>query len=343
MLVGLCGAWGLVTVPGDRRAAAAALVVALAAWPCLRSALRSRAPLVFLTGDLLLVAAVGLAQEQLGGRPATGWIFAVVSIMSVACYFEWPDRPVAAYLIASTGIGVYTVGSLLAGTGVPLVDLARLAVPSVLGWGGLLLVRRTARMADEMIAAAAERRVAAEAARARRAADRAYLAMLHDTASTTFLMVSTQVGDDVGWVPEQARRDLEQLSAPVPGDRRMELCGLLRSLSGYRGLRVRLNAPGRLEVPASQALAVYHGVREGLANIRMHTRDDSPSLSVHRAGDSVVVRLTDHGAGFRADQATPHRRGVSESIRARMDSVGGCTEIKSGPDRGTTVEWRWAG
>jgi signal transduction histidine kinase len=53
---------------------------------------------------------------------------------------------------------------------------------------------------------------------------------------------------------------------------------------------------------------------------------------------SVTVFVRDRGVGFdRADVATD-RRGLEESIEARMDRAGGRATITSAPGEGTEVE-----
>jgi signal transduction histidine kinase len=58
-------------------------------------------------------------------------------------------------------------------------------------------------------------------------------------------------------------------------------------------------------------------------------------ISVYVEPNAVYVR--DRGAGF--DPAAPtERRGIAESIRARMERVGGTARITSTPGEGTEVE-----
>jgi hypothetical protein len=216
-------------------------------------------------------------------------------------------------------------------------------VQALLAWTGLLLVRHAARLCDRLVQAAEQRRVAAAAARAQRTADRAYLAMLHDTASTTLLMVSTGAAGEYDWLPAAARRDVEVLSSYTPvTDRDVDLAGLLRSLTGYPGLTVNADLAGPLTVPPEPAYAIYHGVREALSNVHRHAGDRSPVLTGHELDGRVVVRLSDRGRGFDPDAVPAHRHGLAESVRARMAAVGGVVEVRSAPGRGTTVEWTWS-
>jgi len=51
--------------------------------------------------------------------------------------------------------------------------------------------------------------------------------------------------------------------------------------------------------------------------------------------------VADDGAGFRTDRVSRNRIGISTSIRARVESVGGKVEIDSGLGKGTQVVMRW--
>jgi signal transduction histidine kinase len=159
-------------------------------------------------------------------------------------------------------------------------------------------------------------------------------------------MVSTGTSGDLGWVPAAARRDLEVLTAHTPDTGRdsalVDLADLLTSLAAYPGLTVRTDVAGPLTVPPRQAYAIYHGVREALSNVHRHAGDPSPALTGHDRDGRVVVRLSDRGTGFDPAAVPAHRRGLAESIRARMSAAGGAALVRSAPGRGTTVEWTWS-
>jgi signal transduction histidine kinase len=48
--------------------------------------------------------------------------------------------------------------------------------------------------------------------------------------------------------------------------------------------------------------------------------------------------VRDRGVGFDPDAVAADRRGVAESIRGRMERVGGTAKIVSAPGEGTEVE-----
>ncbi len=337
-VTGLCGLFGLAGNAGPNLPLAIVLVAVATALPCAQSRWHTEAPAAFLAAGACVAVMAGLSQVVLGAQPTGGWLFAIVSITSVTCYFEWPTRPVAGHVLAGLTIAAYSVGA-----GFPVATALGLVVQALLAWVGLLLVRHAARLCDRLVARAERRRVAAAAERAERTADRAYLAMLHDTASTTLLMVSTDTTGDVGWLPAAARRDLQVLTSYTPDtDRDVDLAGLLGALTDHPGLTVHTDVAGPLIVPPKPAYAIYHGVREALSNVHRHAGDRDPVLTGHDRDGLVVVRVADQGRGFDPDRVPAHRRGLAESIHARMAAVGGSVEVRSAPGRGTTVEWTWS-
>ncbi|MBB4905105.1 sensor histidine kinase [Actinophytocola algeriensis] len=345
-VIGLCGVFGLTGHPPAELPLAITILVAATGLACAQSRWHAVAPVAFMTAHAVLSVVVGLSQVFFGEQPVGGWLYATVSIMSVTCYVDWPERPVAGHVLAAVAIGAHSAGYFLAAGSVSAVSVWSLLVQAMLSWAGLLLVRHAARLCDRLVRRAEQRRIAAAAARAQRTADRAYLAMLHDTASTTLLMVSTCTTGDGGWLRAAARRDLEVLTAhrPVTGQdsASVDLADLLTSLTTYPGLTVRADVDGPLTVPPKQAYAIYHGVREALSNVHRHAGDPSPALTGHDRDGRVVVRLSDRGRGFDPGAVPAHRRGLAESIRARMTAAGGAAEVRSAPGRGTTVEWTWS-
>ena len=342
-VIGLCGLFGLAGHAGPALPLAVVLVVVATALPCAQSRWHAAAPSVFLAANAVVTVLVGLSQVVLGAQPAGGWLFATVSITAVTCYSEWPTRPLAGHVLAGLTIAAHSAGCVLAGAGISPTSVWELVVQALLAWAGLLLVRHAARLCDRLVARAERRRVAAAAERAQRTADRAYLAMLHDTASTTLLMVSTDTTGDFGWLPAAARRDVEVLTSYTPGsDRDVDLAGLLRALADHPGLTVHTDVTGPLTVPPDPAYAIDLGVREALSNVHRHAGDRNPVLTGHDHDGLVVVRVADRGRGFDPDRVPAHRRGLTESIRARMAAVGGTAEVRSAPGCGTTVEWTWS-
>jgi hypothetical protein len=345
-IVALTGVFGVVAAESDVRwpmTAVVGFVVGCCFFQVGRE-LRGPRPIWLATVDGMVVVLVGLSQAYFGPQQVSSWIFAVVSISSVTCHYEWPRRSAAGWVLAGLATAAYGVGNQLAGPDDGLVGLCtRLAVQSLLTWMSFRFLLTGARTADRMGERVASRRREADVAAARRAAERAYFATLHDTASTTLLMVSLGTSDEMAWLPDRAQRDLEILGA-VPGStaREIDLASVLTPLTQDPELRIELDVRGPLVMPAGPAVAIFLGAREALNNVRQHAGDRNPSLRAGRddAG-RVVVELSDRGRGFRPTSVSVHRRGISVSIIERMAAAGGNAEVVTLLGTGTTVRWTW--
>lgn len=352
-MCGLFGLAGLVVAP-SARAFEAAIVVMMVGLPLLKRHryVRDRRA-VGVLADLVVAAVPGIAQFALGPQSPTGWALAAsASIITVTPYFEWPEDRGIALLVVSTAALAYVGGRLLAPAGLTwrqeVPEVIRLGVQTLLAWGSLALTQRAADHTDRLAVEAASRRARAAAAAARRETDRAYLAMLHDTVNVTLLMVSAidrpiaGAGDRFAWLPEQAQRDLQLLSRGMPElTGHVDLAELLTQLTDYLGMTVSTQLQRPLVVPAGPAMAIYNGVEEGLRNVRRHTGDRDPVLAAHLRGRQIVVMLRDRGPGFDPAAIPRHKRGLSESIVARIEVKGGAAEVSSVSGEGTTVSWRW--
>ncbi|MEW2354015.1 ATP-binding protein [Spirillospora sp. NPDC029432] len=353
-----CGLFGLVAAPREHRAAAAALVVLVIAWCALRLLWTERrtparlprpTPARLVAVDAAVLLAAGLGQGAAGVRFAGSWVQALTGITAVTYAYEWAARPALALGMAALSYGAYIAGLAAAPDGrwpdaVPLV--LRGAAETLIGLGCYAFVRRRARAADRVIARGAARRRSAAVDEARRAGERRHLATLHDTASTTLLMVADGAWDG-GREPlrERARHDLEALgTAPAPESGRLDLADLLAGAAEHRYIAIRPDVRGPLPLPAEPALAIFHGVREAVRNVERHAGVAEAELYAARdEGGAVEVEVRDAGRGFDPDRVPAHRRGLAGSIEERMASAGGCARVDSRPGGGTVVRWRWPG
>jgi hypothetical protein len=279
------------------------------------------------------VAAVCVAQAQLGGSGL--WALNVLTTTAITLQWEWSPRvtvPVTAGLLAVHVAAVGGDGSAVLRVVVECA-LARLAFRLLLG---------ATRRVDELRArrAALERAEAVALERHRR--DREYLALLHDTASATFLVVAVNGREtDPAEVAGYARRDLELLSgAPgAAGEGDVDVGASLRAVVERSPLRVDARWEEVL-VPVPVALALVRAAREALLNVERHAGVDRVLVSVAARGGGVEVVVADEGRGFDVAAVAGHRRGVRGSVVERMAAVGGYAEVVSGPG-GTTVRAGW--
>jgi signal transduction histidine kinase len=284
--------------------------------------------------SVVRVVALCAAQEQIGG---TGqWTFNVLTTTAITLQWQWAPKltvPTTAALVA-----VYVTATGLDGAAV-----VRVVVECVVARVAYRLMLRSSRRVDEL----RTRRAALERAEAvaleRRRREREYLALLHDTASATFLVVAVNGRDaDRAEVAGYARRDLDLLTtgaSGVPRDSAVDVGSALRAVVDDSPLTIDARWDSAL-VPASVALALVRAVREALANVARHAGTGAAELHVRANGGGVEVRVTDAGRGFDVDAVSDHRRGIRGSVVERMAAVGGGAEVTSRPGR-TTVRLEW--
>ncbi|HEX6286085.1 MAG TPA: ATP-binding protein, partial [Acidimicrobiia bacterium] len=83
--------------------------------------------------------------------------------------------------------------------------------------------------------------------------------------------------------------------------------------------------------------AVVAAASEAMVNAAKHSGADRMSLFVEVEDNVLEVYVTDQGKGFALSSIHADRRGISESIRSRMEKVGGTADIESEPGEGTEV------
>ena len=86
--------------------------------------------------------------------------------------------------------------------------------------------------------------------------------------------------------------------------------------------------------------ALVHAIGEATINAAKHSGADSISVYVEVEDDAVTAFVRDQGKGFDPETIPADRRGIRESIHARMERHGGWAEIFSAPGDGTEVQLR---
>ena len=237
----------------------------------------------------------------------------------------------------------YLIGaSMVDGVGPPWSTPAFYLLPiqAAVSRALLELVIPAARSADRAAAARRSTAVALEVATARRTAEREHWAVLHDTAASTLLMVGEGVPPSADErIRRQAGRDLRTLGAS--GDLSDDSSGLaddLQRVVGDSALRVDLRITGAPQAPETVALATARAVGEALTNVERHAGVDAATVAARTVEGGFEVAISDEGAGFSSMETG---RGLSESVIARMERVGGNVDITSTPGHGTVVVLRW--
>lgn len=87
----------------------------------------------------------------------------------------------------------------------------------------------------------------------------------------------------------------------------------------------------------SRTKALVAASTEAMVNAAKHSGADRLSLFMEVEEDTIEVIVTDHGKGFDLTSIPSDRKGIAESIRSRIEKVGGLAEIETEPHEGTEV------
>ncbi|WP_308289949.1 ATP-binding protein [Mycolicibacterium sp. PAM1] len=319
------------------------LLAVLAVWSLYRLATRSHAT-ALLAVDYGLVLAVCLAVPLL--VPVTDFHT-----------FNTAPQAIAGTAVISFSVAVRVAACVPMAVGIAAAYAAGAA--SVIGWENVLSVMalyyfavqcgtasiirfmllRVAGAIDQARRERAEAEVAERVTDAVRDYEREQLALLHDTAASTLMMVGQGVSLPPERMAAQARRDLHLLragswEAPPP---RVELVAALRDCTAHLSTPVEFDGRERLWVAGATANPVIAAAREAMNNVDRHARAELLRITV----TETCVRLADDGIGF--DLGHPRTgHGVDDSIIGRMARAGGDAHITSSPGAGTVVEMSWA-
>lgn len=175
-------------------------------------------------------------------------------------------------------------------------------------------------------------------------------ALLHDTVLNHLAAIATSAPGPID--PRVARSmasDLETLvgrewldaSAPVGTTRDWHRSELAQAVESARegGLEVGVTgdvgAVSRLSSTSASALGLAVG--QCLVNVEKHSGTSRAEVVVYADGDDLSVMVIDDGVGFDVSSTGADRLGLKNSVRARMERVGGSVQIWSSVGSGTSV------
>jgi signal transduction histidine kinase len=179
-----------------------------------------------------------------------------------------------------------------------------------------------------------------------RLAERADIAArVHDSVLQTLALVQRDA-DDPTRVRALARRQERELRRWLYGSGFGDATTLADALAEAvadveesQGVRVELASAG--DLPLDDALGqLVLAAREALTNAAKHSQAEEISLYAEVETDGVSVFVRDRGVGFDRGSVAADRRGLAESIEARMSRAGGSATITSAPGEGTEIELR---
>lgn len=318
------------------------LLALLAVWSLYRLRTRSRAPR-WLTVDYVLVLAICASLPSLVSDPgfhlSNSAPQAIAGTAVVSISVSVSPRVSLMLTLGIAALYAYGAAGLTGWQDVPSVTaLYYFAVQ----WATASVIRHMLLGVASTVDKARTEHQHAEVTRQINDAVRDYeheqLALLHDTAASTLLMVGHDTTLDPQRVAAQARRDLALLHAgtwvaPPPW---VNLVGALRHSAEHLTTPVEVDGLDRLWLPGRTAQPVIAAAREAMTNVDRHANADLLRITV----SDTMVRLRDDGRGFDAE-APRFRHGLHESVIGRMHRSGGRARISSRPQHGTTVELTW--
>lgn len=170
-------------------------------------------------------------------------------------------------------------------------------------------------------------------------------AHLHDSVLQTLALI--QRSDDPARMSMLARHQEGELRDWLYGHAPLDGVDLLSTALRETAKKVEADHQVPVDVvvvgerPLDEAgRALVGATSEALVNAAKHSGADRISLFLEADEDDLVVYVTDQGKGFDMDAVDGQRRGIAESIRSRLEKVGGSVDIESEPGIGTEVALR---
>lgn len=84
--------------------------------------------------------------------------------------------------------------------------------------------------------------------------------------------------------------------------------------------------------------AILEASREAILNAAKHSGADAVSVYLEVEDNAITAYIRDEGVGFDPTAAAPDRRGMTESIRGRMERFGGSSSVTSAIGEGSEVQ-----
>jgi len=178
-------------------------------------------------------------------------------------------------------------------------------------------------------------------------------ALVHDQVLHTLILAaradSRAAQEDAAKSATNAITALLEAQEPHTPQTEVTSLGLFKALESAASkldARVKTQSSGAsaAKVNPEAAQALTEASLQALDNAIQHSKAKEIRLTLEALQNGGLrFTVSDDGAGFKTDRVSKNRIGISTSIKARVDSVGGRAEINSGPGKGTQVVLRWPG
>ena len=293
---------------------------------------------------LLPIAAPGDALARM--HPMLGWYFVIAAAGAVVLTRRWRFTFVVALAPLLLMVNATAIGELqfVSVEDVMLDMTTNLATIGALTW---LL-----RLAETSDASGAQQRAQAVELAARQASTQAQHeanSFIHDHILSALIAVANGLPDRAA-LRDSARQALDSLSAGTTVASPVATRTLLNDVAGRVGvmageIRTDVVLTREHEIPSEVAQAVTEATLEAVRHSLRHAgSDDAPvTRRVTLTSDAcgISIEVSDSGCGFDPAVAGRGRHGVSGSIIARMQDVGGRATVESAPGEGACVTLRW--
>ena len=286
-------------------------------------------------GTVLLVRHLGVALPDTLIWPALCVAFGLGIVV-------WRAQPGAS--LGRAAAMRIAAGTILLALGIGVIAAANLSLSAVrdgLLSGGLVVGGLALILGPWVAVLARDRRE--ERQRRVRADERAEMAAhLHDSVLQTLALV--QRSDDPARMAALARRQERELrgwlygvgSEPDQATVRAAVEHLAAAVEDRHGVVIDVVAVGDAPLdPATESLVAAAG--EAMTNAARWSGCSDVSVYLEAAPQRVEVFVRDRGAGFDPEAVDGDSHGIRDSIRGRLDRVGGHCEITSSKGHGTEV------
>ena len=255
---------------------------------------------------------------------------------SIASFFD-PNAKAPGRWRLLIGVGLLIGGLAILSTGVgPLLEVGPVLLAVGLTLLGILIAFGpwVTRLARDL---GAERRERI------RQEERAELAAhLHDSVLQTLALI--QRSDDPARMSMLARHQEGELREWLYGNAPLDGADLVSTALKGAATRIETDHQVPIDVvtvgdhPVDEpSRALVSAASEALVNAAKHSGSDRLSLFFEAEETLLSVFVTDHGKGFDRSAVPKDRKGIAQSIMARVERAGGKVEINSEPGEGTEV------
>jgi signal transduction histidine kinase len=172
-------------------------------------------------------------------------------------------------------------------------------------------------------------------------------AHLHDSVLQTLALI--QRSDDPQRMAMLARHQESELRDWLYGTTPLDGIDMVSTALKQAASRVEADFQMPIDVVTvgdhtvdERSRAIVAAAVEAMVNAAKHSGAERVSLFLEVEDGLMEVYVTDQGDGFDVNSVSSYRKGIAESIRSRVEKVGGSATVESKPGEGTEVVLRLA-